>query len=71
MTAVMVTHNQNEAFAIADKVAVMTSGVMEQISSPEEIYRNPATSNIANFIGDGFFFDCKPLKGNLVKDIIG
>ena len=71
MTAVMVTHNQNEAFAIADKVAVMTSGVMEQISSPEEIYLNPASSNIANFIGDGFFLDCELSTGNVVKTSLG
>lgn len=51
ITAVYVTHDQEEAMAIADRIAVMSDGVIEQIGSPEEIYYHPSTDFVANFIG--------------------
>lgn len=50
-TAVYVTHDQEEAFAIADRIVLMNQGKIEQIGSPEEIYRNPETLFAANFLG--------------------
>jgi spermidine/putrescine transport system ATP-binding protein len=46
-----VTHDQEEAFAMSDRVAVMNGGVIEQIGAPREIYRRPATLFVANFVG--------------------
>ncbi|RQD71224.1 MAG: ABC transporter ATP-binding protein [Tindallia sp. MSAO_Bac2] len=55
ITAVYVTHDQEEALAIADRVAVMNQGVIEQIGPPEEIYYRPKTAFVADFIGFGNF----------------
>jgi thiamine transport system ATP-binding protein len=46
-----VTHDQQEAFAIADRIAVMKSGELVQVASPEELWRNPASAFVARFIG--------------------
>ena len=51
VTAVYVTHDQAEAFAIADRVVVMNAGRIEQIGPPEEIYRSPASLFVARFLG--------------------
>jgi len=51
MTFVYVTHDQEEAFSMSDRVAVMRDGAIEQIGSPVDIYRRPATSFVARFIG--------------------
>jgi multiple sugar transport system ATP-binding protein len=50
-TTVYVTHDQLEAMAMADKIAVMNKGEVLQVASPTEIYRRPATRFVANFIG--------------------
>ena len=51
ITTVMVTHDQEEALTMADRIVVMNHGVIEQIGTPLEIYRDPATSFVADFIG--------------------
>lgn len=51
VTTVMVTHDQEEALTMADRIVVMKDGVIEQIGTPEEIYGNPATTFVADFIG--------------------
>jgi putative spermidine/putrescine transport system ATP-binding protein len=51
ITTVFVTHDQEEALAVADRVAVMRSGEIEQIGTPEELYLTPATSFVADFVG--------------------
>ncbi len=51
ITTVMVTHDQEEALTMADRIVVMNQGVIEQIGTPLEIYREPATSFVADFIG--------------------
>lgn len=51
ITTVYVTHDQEEALAISDRIAVMNGGVIEQVGTPQEIYNNPATLFVANFIG--------------------
>lgn len=52
ITAIFVTHDQDEAMAIADRVAVMSQGEVAQIGTPEALYRNPATGFVARFVGD-------------------
>jgi putative spermidine/putrescine transport system ATP-binding protein len=51
ITTLFVTHDQEEALAVADRVAVMREGQIEQIGSPEELYTTPATPFVANFVG--------------------
>ncbi|MCL4263765.1 MAG: ABC transporter ATP-binding protein [Anaerolineae bacterium] len=51
ITAVYVTHDQAEAFAIADRVAVMNAGRLEQVGTPQELYGRPATPFVARFLG--------------------
>jgi len=51
ITFVHVTHDQEEAMTMADTVAVMNNGVIEQLGAPTELYENPATTFVANFLG--------------------
>ncbi len=51
ITTLFVTHDQEEALAVADRVAVMNAGNIEQIGTPEELYTAPATPFVANFVG--------------------
>ena len=57
VTTIMVTHDQEEALTMADRVIVMNNAVVEQAGSPREIYNNPATSFVAGFIGSMNFLD--------------
>jgi ABC-type sugar transport system ATPase subunit len=50
-TMVYVTHDQSEALALSDRVAVMNGGVLEQLDSPERLYADPATPFVAGFVG--------------------
>lgn len=52
LTLVFVTHDQEEALAMSDRIAVMNGGKVEQVGSPVEIYDRPATRFVADFIGD-------------------
>ena len=65
ITTIYVTHDQEEALAISDRIAVMNQGNIMQIGTPEEIYRKPANPFVANFIGVSNFLDCtvKTAKG--------
>ncbi len=51
LTAVYVTHDQQEAFAIADRMAIMNTGLIEQVDAPERVYRQPKTEFAARFLG--------------------
>jgi iron(III) transport system ATP-binding protein len=51
LTAVYVTHDQEEALAISDRIAVLRDGKIEQVGSPEEIYQRPQTAFVAEFLG--------------------
>jgi ABC-type Fe3+/spermidine/putrescine transport system ATPase subunit len=51
MTAIYVTHDQTEAFAVADRLAIMNAGRIEQVAAPEAAYRRPATPFVARFLG--------------------
>lgn len=52
LTGIYVTHDQEEALAMADRMAVLTRGKIGQIGAPEQIYRSPLTAYVANFIGE-------------------
>jgi putative spermidine/putrescine transport system ATP-binding protein len=59
LTAIFVTHDQAEAMAIADRIAVMNRGRIEQIDTPEAVYRAPRTKFVARFIGRANVFDAR------------
>lgn len=52
VTTIMVTHDQEEALSMADVIVVMNHGVIDQVGTPQEIYRHPDTLFVANFIGE-------------------
>ena len=51
ITAIFVTHDHSEAFAVADRIAILHEGRLEQIGDPEEVYRSPRTLAVARFLG--------------------
>ena len=51
VTTIMVTHDQEEALTMADRIVVMNQGVIEQIGTPTEVYRKPASAFVADFVG--------------------
>jgi iron(III) transport system ATP-binding protein len=57
LTTIMVTHDQEEALSMADRIVVMNQGVIEQIGTPMEIYRKPATPFVADFVGSMNFLE--------------
>ncbi|WP_117194822.1 ABC transporter ATP-binding protein [Rhizobium terrae] len=57
VTAIFVTHDQDEALSMADRLAVMSAGKLEQIGTPLDIFDRPQTHFVASFIGAGTFFE--------------
>ncbi|RUX10752.1 ABC transporter ATP-binding protein, partial [Mesorhizobium sp. M2A.F.Ca.ET.042.01.1.1] len=51
ITAIFVTHDQEEALSMSDRIVVMNAGSVEQIGTPEEVYERPATGFVADFLG--------------------
>lgn len=71
VTTVMVTHNQFEAFAMADRVGVMEAGRLVQWDTPFELYHRPATRFVADFIGEGVFLPGRMLDERHVETELG
>ncbi len=69
-TALLVTHDQEEALSIADRVAFMWRGRIEQVGTPDEVYTRPATLAAARFIGDANIYD-RPVEGGRVATPFG
>ena len=57
VTTIMVTHDQEEALTMADRIVVMNQGAIEQVGTPEQVYRTPATPFVADFVGAMNFLD--------------
>src|SRR5690606_19801785 len=57
LTGIYVTHDQDEALAMADRMAVLTQGKIGQVGTPEEIYRHPRSAQVAQFIGETNLID--------------
>ena len=51
MTTLFVTHDQDEALSISDRIGVMSQGVIEQLGTPRQVYESPATGFVARFVG--------------------
>jgi iron(III) transport system ATP-binding protein len=65
VTTIMVTHDQEEALSMADRIVVMDHGLIEQVGTPEEIYSSPATPFVADFIGAMNFITASAGDGRL------
>ncbi|MCO6050241.1 ABC transporter ATP-binding protein [Mesorhizobium sp. RP14(2022)] len=61
-TAVYVTHDQDEALAVSDRIVVMKDGIMAQAGSPRELYEQPASAFIADFIGEANVVPCDVVR---------
>src|SRR4029079_19509155 len=59
MTAVFVTHDQEEAFALSDRIAVLSRGHLQQPGTPEELYARPANAFVAGFLGRANFLPAR------------
>jgi iron(III) transport system ATP-binding protein len=70
-TAVFVTHDQNEAFAMADEIAVMNAGRIQQIAGAYELYHRPNSRFVADFIGQGVFVDAEVVSPQRVRFELG
>ncbi|MHA6844838.1 ABC transporter ATP-binding protein [Ralstonia syzygii] len=68
---IFVTHDQEEAMAMADRIIVMNNGHVEQVGSGNEIYRKPSTRFVADFIGDANFVTCLPVGGDMLRPSVG
>jgi spermidine/putrescine transport system ATP-binding protein len=67
ITFIYVTHDQGEALAMSDRIAVMNKGAVEQIGSPPEIYNRPTTPFVANFIGKTNLLDAQRIEARQVR----
>ncbi len=65
ITTIYVTHDQEEALAISDRIAVMKDGNIMQVGSPEQIYKKPENTFVAGFIGVSNFIDCEVAGSNI------
>jgi len=70
-TAILVTHDQHEAFAMADEIGVMREGRIEQCDSAYNLYHRPANRFVADFVGQGVFLPAKVLNAHAVEMELG
>lgn len=72
ITFIYVTHDQEEALTMSDRIAIMHDGVLEQLGTPTEIYESPATKFVATFIGETNIFDgtVSYINGNEVQVMV-
>jgi ABC-type Fe3+/spermidine/putrescine transport system ATPase subunit len=68
ITFIFVTHDQDEAMVMSDRIALLRAGELEQVASPREIYNRPATSYTAQFIGHTNLLHAEVLKGTAMCD---
>jgi len=69
VTAIWVTHDQEEALSVADRVGVMSEGRLHQIGSPEAVFERPATRFVASFLGQAGFLSARVESEDLATDI--
>jgi iron(III) transport system ATP-binding protein len=70
-TAMLVTHDQHEAFAIAEEIGVMHDGRIEQWDTPYNLYHRPANRFVADFVGQGVFLPAKALNARQLEIELG
>ena len=62
LTGIYVTHDRDEALSMADRMAIMEKGYLRQVGTPQEVYRNPATPMVAEFIGETNLIDGRAVR---------
>ena len=62
ITVIYVTHDQDEAMTLSDRIAVMRDGRIEQVGTPREVYEQPANTWVASFLGDANLIDCRVVR---------
>ncbi|MCG7498850.1 putative 2-aminoethylphosphonate ABC transporter ATP-binding protein [Vibrio sp. Of7-15] len=67
ITTIMVTHDQEEALAMADRIVVMNHGVIEQVGTPQEIYERPASRFVAEFVGSMNFIPSSVVSDDHIR----
>lgn len=67
ITTIMVTHDQEEALAMADRIVVMNHGIIEQVGTPQEIYDKPASRFVAEFVGNMNFIGSSVISDNQIR----
>jgi len=70
-TAVLVTHDQQEAFAMADEIGILHEGHIQQWDNPYNLYHRPANRFVADFVGQGVFLPAKALQGGKLEIELG
>lgn len=68
ITTIFVTHDQEDALEVADRVVIMHKGRIEQVGTPEEVYENPASSFVYSFLGNVNLFHSRLVNGCMVFD---
>ncbi len=71
ITTIFVTHDHNEAFSVADRIAVFNAGCIEQIDQPEALYKNPSNRFVASFLGFQNMVDGTVKAGGAVESSLG
>ncbi len=71
ISAIVVTHDQDEAFTVSDKLGVVADGYLQQWDTPFTVYHNPANPQVASFVGEGMFIPGRALDGQLIETDIG
>jgi len=67
ITFIYVTHDQEEALTMSDRIVVMKDGLIQQVGTPTEIYNQPINAFVANFIGESNIYNAISLSGNKIK----
>ncbi len=70
-TALLVTHDQHEAFALADEIGILRAGKIEQWDSAYRLYHEPATRFVADFVGQGVFLPARHIADDRVQTPVG
>lgn len=69
ITTILVTHDQEEAFSLSDRIGVLNQGRLEQVGTPSEIYHKPVSRFVAGFVGKADFVKGKIRGGMLISDV--
>lgn len=70
ITTIYVTHDQEEALTLSDRIAVFNNGIVEQVGTPQEVYNQSKTEFVCNFIGDINKIDLQIIQNSRLKDFI-
>lgn len=69
ITTILVTHDQEEALAMSDRIAFMYNGQIEQYDTPENIFRNPANTIVADYFSEGMYIDGEILNNMFINEL--